>query len=169
MKLLYIIIASICFCSCWPSSVSFKDLGSMPEEWKVFSLSNLENIAPNAPTNYPAKLSEDIRDGIQNNTRLKLNTTSGTGDIRINGAITNYNIIPIALQPGDNAAKNRLTISTNFTILALKPKEQEFQISSVRFADYSSDQDFSTVDKSLIEEINKQIVQDIINKLLSNW
>lgn len=169
MKILYVAIISLCISSCWPSSISFKDVGSMPEEWKVFSISTLENIAPNAPTNYPAQLSEDIRDGIQNNTRLKLNTSPGTGEIRINGSITNYSITPIALQPGDNAAKNRLSISTKFTILTLKPKEQEFQVTSERFADYSSDQDFSTVEKSLIEEINKQIVQDIINKLLSNW
>ena len=155
--------------SCWPSSISFKDTGSMPEEWKTFSINSLENNAPNAPISYPSQLADDIRDGIQNNTRLKLSTTANSGEIRIEGLISNYLISPIAMQPGDNSAKNRLTITSNYKILILAPKEQEMQVSCSRFADYSSDQDLANVENELLKEINKQIVQDIINKLLSNW
>jgi outer membrane lipopolysaccharide assembly protein LptE/RlpB len=73
------------------------------------------------------------------------------------------------MQPGDNSAKNRLTITSNYNILILSPKEQEMQVSCSRFADYNSDQDLASVENELLKEINKQIVQDIINKLLSNW
>jgi hypothetical protein len=141
----------------------------MPTEWKTFSISPLENNAPNAPISYTTLLADDIRDGIQNNTRLKLSTTPNSGEVRISGVISNYVISPIAMQPGDNAAKNRLTISSHYTIHILAPKEQEMQVSCVRFADYSSGQDLSSVESDLLKEINKQIVQDIINKLLSNW
>jgi len=155
--------------SCWPSSISFKDIGSMPEEWKTFSINTLENNAPNAPISYPAQLADDIRDGIQNNTRLKLSTTPNSGEVRIEGIISNYSISPIAMQPGDNAAKNRLTITSSYKIHILEPKEQEMQVSCSRFADYNSDQDISSLENELLKEINKQVVQDIINKLLSNW
>ena len=56
--------------SCWPSSVSFMDKGSMPEAWKTFSVLTLENNAPNIPLSYATLISEEIKDGIQNNTRL---------------------------------------------------------------------------------------------------
>lgn len=154
---------------CWPSSVSFSDSGSMPVEWKTFYISPLENNAPNCPTNYSSALSDDLRLGIQNNTRLKLSSSSNSGEVRIEGVISNYVVSPVALQAGDNAAKNRLTISANFKITTLVPKEQEFTLSCNRFADYSSGIDITTIEADLIKEINKQIVQDVINKLLSNW
>ena len=42
-------------------------------------------------------------------------------------------------------------------------------ISCARFADYNSSSDISAIESNLLKEINKQIVQDLINKLLSNW
>ncbi len=164
-----IIILLLGLTSCWPTSVSFKDTGSMPEEWKTFSLSTIENNAPNAPISYPAQLADEIRDGIQNNTKLKLSTTPNSGEVRIEGVISSYTISPIALQPGDNAAKNRLTITSNYKIHILAPKEQEMTVSCSRFSDYNSTQDLGSVESELLKDINKQVVQDIINKLLSNW
>lgn len=162
--------------SCWPTSVSFKDKGSMDPRWKNFMVKTLENSAPNASLSYPALLTESIKDGIQNNTRLKLTSNADSSQINIEGAITNFTISPIAMQLGDVAAKNRLTISTNYTIfINVPPKENEpitenkMTLTSTRFADYDSNQDFTVVESQLLEEINKQIVQDVINKLLSNW
>ena len=166
---LFFIIVIFSLTSCWPSSVSFMDKGSMPEEWKIFSIKTIENNAPNAPLSYASLLSEDLKDGIQNNTKLKLNSTPNTGEIRIEGTITNYSISPIAIQADEEAAKNRLTISTSYTIYIKAPKEDEMKLTSTRFSDYDSNIDLSSVESTLIAEINKQIVQDVINKLLSNW
>jgi hypothetical protein len=96
--------------------------------------------------------------------------------VNIEGTITSYSITPIALQAGDVAARNRLTISTNYTIfINVEPLENEpisenkMTLTSTRFADYDSNLDLSAVENQLLEEINKQIVQDVINKILSNW
>ncbi|TXI84239.1 MAG: hypothetical protein E6Q38_02215 [Crocinitomicaceae bacterium] len=155
--------------SCWPSSVSFVDTGSMPEEWKTFSIKTLENNAPNTPISYAATLSEAIKDGIQNNTRLLLNPTTGKGEVYIEGVISGYSVVPVALQEGDNAQKNRLTITTSYTIYISAPKEDQITLTSSRFVDYDSNTDLGSVEATLLEEINTQIVQDVINKLLSNW
>lgn len=169
MKFILSLLVFLSLSSCWPTSVSFMDKGSMPEEWKNFSIKTLESNAPNAPLSYAALLSEDLKDGIQNNTKLKLNTTPNSGEVIIEGMVTNYSVSPIAIQSGDEAAKNRLTISTSYTIYIKAPKEEEMKLTSTRFADYDSNSDLSSVESSLIAEINKQIVQDVINKLLSNW
>ncbi|MES2800787.1 MAG: LPS assembly lipoprotein LptE [Bacteroidota bacterium] len=155
--------------ACWPSSISLSDTGGMPAEWQTFSLQTLVNNAANAPNNYSLNLSEQIKDGIQNNTRLTLNPTTGKGEVFIEGTINGYSIMPVALQEGDNAAKNRLTISTQFIIHISAPNEEDMTVSSTRFIDYDSNSDLATVEANLLEEINKQIVQDVINKLLSNW
>lgn len=169
MKLLFFLIIAVSLTSCWPTSIAFRDV-SMPPEWKTFSIKTLESSAPNAPLSYAAKLTENIKDGIQNNSRLLLKTKStDKEEVAIEGVISSYSIAPIAIQQGDNAAKNRLTISVNFTIFISKPKEDKMILTSSRFMDYDSNKDFSSIESELLEEINKQIVQDVINKLFSNW
>lgn len=168
-KLLFIaLLMQLLFSSCWPTRVGFVD-GSMPPEWQQFSLKTLENNAPNAPLSYAANLSESIKDGIQNNTRLALVGDPKKAQVQIEGEITNYSITPIALQEGDNAAQNRLTISVKFDVFITAPEEDKMTLVSNRYVDYSSTQDLSSVEATLLEEINSQIVQDVINKLLSNW
>lgn len=163
------LLLSISCSGCWPSSVSLVDSGSMPPEWKTFSVTTLENNAPNTPLSYSATLSEKLKDGVQNNTRLLLNPVAGKGEITIEGTITNYSVTPVAIQGDDNSAKNRLTISVQFTIFVSAPTEDKMTLTSTRFADYDSNTDLSTYEATLLEEINTQIVQDVINKLLSNW
>lgn len=168
-SLIPLFLLSFVLNSCWPSKISFVDNGSMPEEWKTFSVKTLENTAPNTPISYAAQLSEQLKDGIQNNTRLLLNPETGQGEIYIEGKITGYSVLPVAIQEGDNSVKNRLSISTQFTIFVSKPKEDKMIVSSTRFVDYDSNTDLGTVERTLLEEISAQIVQDVINKLLSNW
>ena len=43
------------------------------------------------------------------------------------------------------------------------------KLTSTRFIDYDSKSDLSSIETQLLEEINTQVVQDVINKLLSNW
>ena len=141
----------------------------MNEAWKTFTVKTLENRAPNAPSSYPVTLSEKIKDGVQNNTRLSLNPNLGKGEVNIEGTITSYTVMPIALQEGDNAAKNRLTVTVNFTIFVTQPEEEEMTLTSTRFVDYDSKTDLASVESTLLEEVTTQVVQDVINKLLSNW
>jgi hypothetical protein len=141
----------------------------MPEEWKTFTLKTLENKAPNTPLSYAAILSEKTKDAIQNNTRLMLNPINGAGELSIEGVITNYSITPVALQEGDNSQKNRLSISVEFSIFVTKPKEDKITLSTTRFVDYGSSTDLASVENGLLDEVNNQITQDLVNKLMSNW
>lgn len=154
--------------ACYPSSVSFQDKGSMPEEWQTFTVKTLDNNAATAPNSYPSILTEALKDGVQNNTRLLLNTNNG-GEINIEGVVNAYTVAPIALQPGDVAAQNRLTVSVKFTIFITKPEEEKMELSLSKFMDFDSNKDISSVEQSLLSEINAQIVQDVVAKLLSNW
>ena len=85
------------------------------------------------------------------------------------GSISNYIITPIAVQTGDNVSKNRLTVTCNIKINITSPKEQEMIVNSTRFADFPTDKNLSEVESELNELISQQIVQDVINKILSNW
>ena len=102
------------------------------------------------------------------NTTLLLNP-SNSAEVNIEGVVNGYNVSPIALQPGDVAAKNRLTITANFTIFITKPEEDKMTLSLSKFMDFDSNKDISSVESQLIEEINAQMVQDVVAKLMSGW
>jgi len=141
----------------------------MPEEWDSFTVNTLENNTGNAPLSYNATLSELIKDGIQNNSRLALDQNSDSSEVTIEGVISSYTIAPIALQEGDNAAQNRLTVTVQFEIFISKPEEDIIQLTSSRFIDYDSNEDLGTVENDLLSEVSDQIVQDVLNELFSNW
>jgi hypothetical protein len=129
----------------------------------------LEINAANCPLSYSAALTEKLKDGIQNNTRLALNTRLGKGEVNIEGLISSYNVMPLAIQGNDNASQNRLTISVQFSIFVSEPKEDIINLTATRFADFNASTNLSSVESQLVDEISEQIVQDVINKLLSNW
>ncbi len=169
MKIFLLTILAFLFTSCWPTSLSFRD-GSVPPEWKRFMVTTLENKAANAPISYSSQLSEKIKDGIQNRVGLSLvSNESDDPQITITGSIDSYNITPLSLQENTAEVKNRLTIRSSFQIFISSPEEDVMELSSSRFADFDASQDVGAIQSQLLEEINEQIVQDVLNKLLSNW
>ncbi len=169
MKILLSLAVLVLLSSCWPSSVSFVDSGSMPEEWKQFFVKTIKNNAPNTPISYNSILTEDVKDAVQNGTRLNLATRTEDAQLEIEGVITSYSITPIALQEGDNASQNRLSVSVKFDIYINSPEDDEMHMVSTRFFDYPASTDLAQVESEFLKEVNKQIVQDVVNKLLSNW
>lgn len=168
MKAFLAIVSIVLLSSCWPTSVGFKD-GSLDPSWKTFTVETLVNSAPNAPLDYAPILTEEVKDAVQNRTGLKLNTGGNESQINISGEVVSFDISPVAIQANDNASKNRLTITALFDIFITTPEESTMQVRSSRFADYDADQDLGLVQEELYTEINKQIIQDVINQLLSNW
>ena len=100
---------------------------------------------------------------------MALNTRLGKGEVNIEGLISSYNVMPLAIQGNDNASQNRLTISVQFSIFVSEPKEDIINLTATRFADFNASTNLSSVESQLVDEISEQIVQDVINKLLSNW
>lgn len=154
---------------CYPTSLSFRD-GSVPPEWKRFMVNAIENKAANAPISYTSQLGELIKDGIQNQVGLTLvNNESEDPQITVTGTISAYTVTPLSLQDNNTEVKNRLTIRGHFEIFISVPKEEIMKLNVARFADFDASQDVGAIQSVLLEEINEQIVQDVINKLLSNW
>lgn len=155
--------------ACWPTSVSFRD-GSVPPEWKRFMVQTLESKAANAPISYAPDLTEEIKDAIQNRVGLKLVSSEAEDpQVSVTGVVQSYNVTPLSLQDDAAEVKNRLTIRANFEIFISEPEEEVMKVNVSRFADFDATQDVGAIQGQLLSEINDQIVQDVLNKLLSNW
>ncbi len=169
MKALLGVFLMVVLMACWPSSVSFRD-GSVPPEWERFMVTTLENKAANAPISYAPNLTEDLKDAVQNRVGLKLvSSEQEDPQVTITGEVSSYNVTPLSLQDNTSTVKNRLTIRGSFEIFISAPEEDVMQLNVSRFADFDANQNVGSIQNQLFEEINEQIVQDVLNKLLSNW
>ena len=87
----------------------------------------------------------------------------------LKGAITGYEITPVAAQGNEKAALNRLTITVDVEFTNSKNDKQSWHNSFQRFADFSSSTNISTIETQLIDNINQQLTEDIFNKAVVNW
>lgn len=92
------------------------------------------------------------------------------GDLDFEGYISDYTIAPVAIQSGtDKAGLNRLTISVMVKYSNKFDKTKNFEQLFIRFSDFSASQSLSLLENSLMEEINRQLCEDIFNKAFNNW
>ena len=91
------------------------------------------------------------------------------GDLQFEGYISDYKASPVAIQGTQTAALNRLTISVLVKFTNTKDDKQNFETTFTRYADYDSQKSLSEEEATLIDEINRQLVDDIFNKSVSNW
>ena len=140
---------------------------SVSPDVKTVSIQYFKNNASLAPATMSQSFTEALKDIFVSQTSLAL--TQKNGDLNFEGEITNYMTAPVAIQSNDQAALNRLTISVNVRFTNAKDEKQNFEAAFSRFADYSSSQSLTSVQSDLIDQINKQLAQDIFNKAMVNW
>jgi hypothetical protein len=172
-KLLGIISVCVLVLIC-PSCYTLKNQ-SIPPSLKTINIQFFENNAALVVNNLSQTFTEALKDRIRTQTSLSL--VRGEADATMSGAITGYSIAPASIQATANnvapiADANRLTITVRvkFSFDAAKTpadKKLSFEQSFTKFADYRGD--ISSQEQALIQQINKQLIDDIFNAAFSNW
>ena len=134
---------------------------------KTVSIQTFRNNATLAPPILSQSFTEALKDIFTSQTNLGI--ISQNADLNFEGEVTNYITSPVAIQSNDQAALNRLTISVSVKFTNTKDEKQNFETTFSRYADYSSTQSLNAVQTQLIDDINKELVQDIFNKAMINW
>ncbi|MBI4946013.1 MAG: LptE family protein [Bacteroidetes bacterium] len=140
---------------------------SVSPDVKTVSIQYFRNNASLAPPTISQSLTEALKDIFTSQTKLGM--ASQGGDLNFEGEIVGYATAPVAIQSNDQAALNRLTITVNVKFTNAKDEKQNFETTFTRFAEYSSTQSLAAVQAGLIDQINKELVQDIFNKSMINW
>lgn len=108
-----------------------------------------------------------LKDKIQGQTPLTI--VDNNGDYTLEGEITSYTVNPVAIQGNDSPAMNRLTITVRVRFYNKFDEAQNFDQTFSRYADYPGTQNLSSVENSLVTEINDALTDDIFNKAFVNW
>ncbi len=109
-----------------------------------------------------------LQDRFLRQTNLKLTDTGG--DLRFEGEITQYRIIPIAATADQTAAQNRLTIGVKVRYYNRLIEEDNFEQTFSFYSDYDGSLQLTgSVLESAYEEIFERITQDIFNAAVAKW
>ena len=164
MKLILTILLSINISSC--GIYSFTG-ASIPIEAKTVSVNYFNNKAATVQPDLSHVFTERLKDILLEQTNLNLNENEG--DLSFSGFISKYQIKPMAIKANETAGKNRLTIAVKVNYNNSLDSENNFEKTFSRYRDYDSAQNISNIEKTLIEEITNELVEDVFNKAFVNW
>lgn len=140
---------------------------SISPDVKTFSVQYFPNRAQLVQPTLSQAFTEKVKERFIAQTSL--NQVEKDGDLQFEGYISDYKTSPVAIQGTQTAALNRLTISVLVKFTNTKDDKQSFETTFTRYVDYDSQRSLSEVELTLINEINRQLVDDIFNKAVSNW
>lgn len=149
-------------------SVSYSLTGAdIPANARNFSVQPFNVVAPLASPTYGQSITEGVKELILSQSRLDL--APRDGDLQFEGTVTGYNVAPAAISSDEFAEINRLTITLKVVYTNTLEEEKSFERSFSRFADFSTTQELTDVEQTLIDEINEQLTQDIFDASLGSW
>ncbi|MGB3618380.1 MAG: LptE family protein [Catalinimonas sp.] len=126
--------------------------------------------AGTGPSNLAINFTESLREFYQRNTDLGI-LIEEPGDLLLEGEIVGYELSPVAPQGGDDeaAAQNRLTLTVSVNYVNTLESDKDFESRFSAYEDFPQNQDLSTVEQVLIEELSERIILDIFNKSVADW
>jgi hypothetical protein len=145
---------------------SFKDV-SIPAEVKTFRVNYLENKAQYVNTQLSPQLTERLKQKIISTTRLR-GTDSDEAHYDISGYVSQYFTSTISIT-GDNASGNRLTVGFHLVFKNTLDNKKDFEADIMRTFDFDGSLTLTQAEVSLNEDIVKNVVDEIFNKIFSNW
>lgn len=139
------------------------DIGSA----RTVSVDLFPNHADYVNPTLSQSFTEGLRDIFVQQTSLSL--VSSGGDLHIQGSIVSYDIAAKSATAGETTAQNRLTIGVNVVFTNELDTKKNFEQRFSRFRDFPSDQEFSVVEAQLVEQINRELAENIFNRAVVNW
>ena len=161
---IYLFFLALALSSC-KTSVSLNG-ASIPIEAKTISVGFFTNNTSLGAPSLSQRFTEKLRDVVSQQTRLAL--VKSNGDLQFEGYISDYNVSPIAVS-ADRAGQNRMTITVNVKYINKFEAAKSFEQTFTRFQDVASDKNISSVEPEMVQEIYRQLTEDIFNKAFNNW
>lgn len=146
---------------------SFKDVGAIPPEVKTFRVQFFENRAQYVNTQLSPQLTERLRQKVISTTRLR-QTNEEDAHYDISGWVSQYSTSTVNIT-GANASANRLTAGFHLVFKNTLDPAKNFETDLSRNFDFPAGQSLTEAEVRLTDEIVKNMVDEIFNKIFSNW
>ncbi|MEP6711196.1 MAG: LPS assembly lipoprotein LptE [Ferruginibacter sp.] len=162
--LLFLLVSIFNFSTC---KYGFKDTSPIPVEVKTFRVNYLENKAQYINTQLSPQLTEKLKSKIIGNTRLH-QTNNDDAHYDISGYVSQYYVTTISIT-GNNSTGNRLNIGFHLIFKNTLDDKKNFETDLLRTVDFSGSQTLTDIEASQTPQIVTTMVDEIFNKIFSNW
>lgn len=170
-KLLIALLLPVIMIAC---SVSYSFQGTSIDYTKVktMEIRDFTNQSPLVYAPLIIQFNEHLKDVFTRNTRLSF--VEAGGDMELEGEIVRYDLTPMSVketQEGNDirAAETRLTMSVRIRFRNNVNPEEDKEETITAYRDFDSNKMLDEVQDQLIEELKKDLVDQIFNTTLSNW
>lgn len=148
------------------SIYSFRD-AVIPDNVKTVKIGFIENKARYVNPQLAPLLTDKLLQKIIGQTKLT-RTNSDDAHYQIFATITNYDPTQTVGVSAQQATTNRLTVTVHVVLKkTLDNKELEFDVT--RNFDFSANLSLNQAEGQLMEDIVRNITDDIFNQIFSNW
>jgi hypothetical protein len=153
----------ILFAGCY----TFKDIGSIPKEVKTFRVNYIENKARYINPQLSPQLTDKLRQKITGQTRLA-GVQSDDAHYDISGQVTGYTVTTSGISD-QKAATQRLTVTVHINFRNNLDPSKNFEADVSRNFDFSASLTLTAAEAQLNETIVKNMVDEVFNRIFSNW
>ena len=154
-------------------SVSYglnEKVSSIPDSTKTIKVNFIENRAPYVNPQLSPTLTDKVKQKITSQTKLT-NVSGDNAHWELSGSITDYSVITtgVANQSGNQQATiNRLTVTVHITLNKVQQnKIEEFDVS--KSFDFSASTTLQAAEAALLDDMVRNLTDEIFNKLFSDW
>lgn len=162
-------VLALFFSGCY----SFKDV-SIPPAVKTFQVNLISNTARYVNPQLSPQITDKLRQKIVGQTRLS--PVRENAHYEISGTITDYSVSTSGISPNNQgqqtASINRLTVGIKVVLKnTLDPNDPKtnFEASVSRNFDYDASLSLTQAEPQLNETIIKNMVDEMFNRIFSNW
>jgi hypothetical protein len=163
-RLFIIFLASISIYS--TCSYTFKDV-SIPPEVKTAKVNYIDNRARFVNPQLSPKLTDKLKQKIIGQTRLTL-VNGDDAHYEISGSVTDFSVTTSGIS-GQQVSSNNLNITVHVIFRNRLDESKNFESDITRNFPFSASVSFSDAQNQLLDDIVKNVTDDIFNKIFSNW
>ena len=163
------LIISMVFMSfnCATCRYSTKDAAPIPQEIKTFRVNYLENKARYVNPQLTPQVTEKLKQKIIGQTRLR-QTNSDDAHYDISGWLSDYSVTTSGIS-NQNASTNRLNVSFHLIFKNTLDQKKDFEADLTRNYDFDANLSLPQAEARLSDDIIKNLVEEIFNRIFSNW
>ena len=160
-----LVLGAIVFFAC--GRVTFNMSGASIGNAKTCQVAYFENRADIVNPRLAAQMTDALKDKIQGSSSLRL--VNNNADVIFEGEITGYNVQPQQVTAMGAAARDRLTITVKVKFTNELDSDKSYDKSFSRFQEYPGGASLSSHEAQLVENILKELMEDIYNEAFSSW
>ena len=147
----------------------FSEKGVVADSARTVRVAPFENRAPYVNPQITPSMTERLRQKILNQTKLT-NTNNENADYNIVGYIADYSVTTVGVSTSggqQQSSQNRLNVRVHISLSRFGGTPEEFDVS--RSFDFSAQRSLQSAEAELLDEIIRNVTDEIFNHIFSNW